>query len=741
MNGGEAGLRGRAEGASSLAGSVPTGRPFRFAPASMTPVSALPARLAAAAALLALAAPLAAQPARPAAALDTVTARPLDGGKMWLFEDPPTDYLAATYGFRPDAAWYRRARLASLRMPGCSASFVSPHGLVATNHHCAEGAVVAVDRGGEGLLDGGFTAQRLADERRAPEMTMDQLVATEDVTAEMSAAVDAATTAEARTAATAAATAAITARLLAARGVADPADAAAPFAVQVVALYDGGRYSAYTFRRYRDVRLVMAPELRLGAFGGDYDNFTYPRYAADFAFFRVYGDDGRPLASPDFFPLSTRGVARDSVVFVVGNPGSTSRGLTVAELETLRDVELPATVRFVDSRVDALLAALAASAGENTDALRAQIQGLRNSQKAFRGRLRGLQDPAILARRGAAERDFRTASPEAGALIGQQAALQTERRGLARQTAAFSTLFNRRYGSATMRRALLVASGRSAEAAAVATPAATLERAYLAAELAQLQAYFDGAGDGTPKVFQSGGTPEEIADRVLATSAAARAETAAGAPLDDPAVALVARIRPDYEAFLAAEARLDGREAEVRRQLGRTRFATFGAAVPPDATFSLRFTDGVVRGYDYNGTEAPPVTTLFGVYDRYRSFCVAGAGAPAVTGPDGQPACDWQLPQRWLDAEDDLDLATPVNFTSTSDTIGGNSGSPVVNRSLELVGLNFDRTIEGLVRDYLYAPERGRNVMVDARFVVEALREVYDMGALADELTEGTLRR
>ena len=712
----------------------------------MTPISAPFVRLLASAALLALAAPAAAQPAAAGdAALDTVTARPLDGGKMWLFEQPPTEYLAATYGFRPDAAWYSRARLASLRMPGCSASFVSPHGLVATNHHCAEGAVVAVDRGGEGLLDDGFFARSLADERPAPEMTMDQLVATEDVTAEMSAAVDAATTAEARTAATTAATTAITARLLAARGVTDPADAAAPYAVQVVALYDGGRTSAYTFRRYRDVRLVMAPELRLGAFGGDYDNFTYPRYAADFAFFRVYGDDGRPLASPDYFPLSTSGVARDSVVFVVGNPGSTSRALTVAELETLRDIDLPATVRFVDSRVDALLATLYSGTAENPDVLRSQIQSLRNGQKAFRGRLRGLQDPVIIARRRAAERDFRAASPEAGTLVDRQAALQAERRRSARQATAFSTLFNRRYGSATMRRALLVAQGRSVEAPAVATPAATLERAYLAAELAQLQAYFASApgatADDTPKVFQSGGTPEDIADRVLATSAAARPETAAGAGLDDPAVALVARILPDYEAYQASEANLDGRETEVRRLLGRARFAAFGAAVPPDATFSLRFTDGVVQGYSYNGTEAPPVTTLFGIYDRYRSHCVAGAGAPAVTGPTGQPACDWQLPQRWLDAEASLDLATPVNFTSTSDTIGGNSGSPVVNRRLELVGLNFDRTIEGLVRDYLYAPERGRNVMVDARFVIEALREVYDLGPLADELTEGTLRR
>ncbi len=698
-------------------------------------------RLAAAAALAALCAgPALAQ----TAALDTVTARPLDGGKMWLFEQPPTDYLAATYGFRPDAAWYDRARLASLRMPGCSASFVSPHGLVATNHHCAEGSVVAVDRGGENLLDNGFAARRLADERAAPGMTMDQAVAIEDVTQEIAAAVDAATTPEAREAALETATTRVKARLLAAQGEANTDEETARFVVQVVALYDGGRYSAYTFRRYRDVRLVMAPELTVGQFGGDYDNFTYPRYGADFSFYRIYGDDGRPLESPNYFPLSTQGVAADSLVFVVGNPGSTSRGLTVAELESLRDIELPATSAFIDSRVDALVAYLNTGTAENPDAVRQQIQSLRNSQKAYHGRLRGLQDPVVIARRAAAERAFRQASPEAAGLVDRQAALQVEARRDARQATAFSTLFNRRYGSATLRRGLLVASGRSAEATAVVTPPGPLERAYLTAELAQLQAYFLSAGgpaDSMPKIFQSGETPAQIADRLLASSPLAAASTAAGAPVDDPAVALVARILPDLQGYQERTERLGERQAEVRRLLGRARFATYGASVPPDATFSLRFTDGLVKGYSYNGTEAPPLTTLFGVFDRFHSFCDAGAGAPEVVGPNGQPACDWQLPQRWIDAEPKLDLTTPVNFTSTSDTIGGNSGSPVVNRRLELVGLNFDRSIEGLVRDYLYAPERGRNVMVDARYIIEALRDVYDLGSLADELTTGRMRR
>ena len=215
---------------------------------------------------------------------DTVQARPLDGGKMWLFEDPPTEYLQRTYGFAPDEAWYRRARLASLRMPGCSASFVSPNGLVLTNHHCAQRWIIAADRGGEGLLDGGFTTRDLEAERRVEGLFMDQLVAIDDVTDEMSAAVDAAQTDAERQAALEDAERAVTSRLLAPRGITTPNPDADDYVVQLVGLYDGGRYSAYTFRRYRDVRLVMAPERALGFFGGDPDNFTYPRYAADFAF-------------------------------------------------------------------------------------------------------------------------------------------------------------------------------------------------------------------------------------------------------------------------------------------------------------------------------------------------------------------------------------------------------------------------------------------------------------------------
>ena len=677
-------------------------------------------------ALLALAAPAVAQGAFDP---DTVQARPLDGGKMWLFENPPTEYLQETYGFAPDEAWYRRARLASLRMPGCSASFVSPNGLVLTNHHCAQGHVVAVSQPGEGLLDNGFIADGRAGERVVPGLYMDQLVAIDDVTDAMSGPIDAAQTDAERQAAFERAQAAATARLLAARGITQPDPEADDYVVQVVALYNGGRYSAYTFRRYRDVRLVMAPERALGFFGGDPDNFTYPRYAADFAFFRIYGDDGRPLASPEYFPLSAQGVEDGSLVFVIGNPGSTSRGLTVAQLEFLRDAGLVGTQRFIDSRERALRAYLATGEDPDPDQLRSRIFGLSNARKAYNGRLAGLSDDYIVARRAAAERDFRAASPQAAALIDEQAAIQAEKRERAAAYRAFPTLFNRAYGSALMLRARALATADAEALAAVPDHPAVLERAYLTAEVEALRSYYAEQDLALPEAID-GPSAQAAADALLATSLAARPDAEPEEAEYDPAVALVRGLLPEIQAFQSAAAGLAAREDEAARQLGRARYAAYGNAVPPDATFSLRFTDGIVSGYPYNGTLAPPMTTMYGLYDRYHSFCSSGASDP----------CEWDLPQRWRDAEGRLDLSTPVNFTSTSDTIGGNSGSGVVNRAGELVGLNFDRTIEGLVRDYIYAPERGRNVMVDTRLVVEALRNVYGLDGLVTEIRDGTLR-
>ena len=677
-------------------------------------------------------------------------ARPgrFDFGKMWTFEYAPAEYFSSTYGFDASPAWFERARLAALRIPGCSASFVSPHGLVVTNHHCARGSIAAVTREGESLLDDGFYARALDDERPIPDAWADQLLSAIDVTTEIYAAVDAAPEAE-RATARARAIAEVQRRLAAEqRGVPD-------VWVQVVALYNGGRYSAYVFRRFTDIRLVAAAELNMGFFGGDPDNFTYPRYALDFAFYRVYVD-GAPYRPTHWFAWGD-GVAEGEPVFVIGNPGPTNRLQTVAQLEYQRDVLVPVRKGFFETRLGVLREAYAKDpvAGERLG-LRNQAFSLSNSLKAYVGRLAALRDPEILGLKRSAEADLlaRLHADERlrgayGSAVGELGALQEERRARAAESGAFYNLGSAEYDSRTIQRALLAAEladaiapgapilpadtieARRAAIRAIQDHPADLEEEMLRLRLSDFRQYL-GADDPLVAGVLEGRSPEGAAASLLQRSAFGTRERTARALAegvfdpDDPALALARALRPRWAAFLAAERATEARERELAADLGRARFEVYGRDVAPDATSSPRITDGVVTPYEYNGTLAPTHTTFFGVYDRYY-------------GHRGSP--DWALPARWVPPPPGLDLSTPLNFISTADTYGGNSGSPAVTKALALVGLNFDRNIEGLSRDFIYLPERGRNIMVDVRAIREALDEVYDADRIVLEVLTGRLAR
>ncbi len=668
-----------------------------------------------------------------------------DYGKMWTFENPPLEYFSRTYDFSPDAAWFERARLAALRIPGCSAGFVSPNGLIATNHHCARGSVARVSREGENLLDNGFYARTMAEERPIEGYYADQLVAIEDVTARVQEAVDRETSPEARQAARTQAMREVE-REIAGRPHSDSV------VVQVVSLYNGGRYSAYTFRRYTDLRLVMAPELQLGFFGADEDNFTYPRYALDFSLLRAYDRAGNPVRSEHYFPLAENGVEEREVVFVVGNPGSTARQETVAQLEHRRDVSGPITLRFLTSRIAALqrYQSEAAERGEPVD-VRNQIFGLSNSIKAFTGRQAALTDTVIMMRRADGERHFLNAVRSSPVLYARyagvledMASVQTEKTRLADELGAFLQLTNPGFTPGVLLRAfyalqILEARRSGAPAARIEELTAAfrairnqppyLERRFLELRLADVQRHLAPVDAEISRVL-GGKTPEQAAADILSRSVLAEPEPALAAlesgalGADDPAAALIRALLPRYAAFQAAMADLTAREQDIAERIGRARYEVYGTSIPPDATFSLRIADGVVLPYTYNGTVAPPYTTFYGLYDHYYSY-----------GPDSF----WNLPARWLDPPASFDKSTPLNFISTSDTIGGNSGSPVVNRRLELVGLNFDRNIEGLSRDFIYLPERGRNMAADSRAIIESLDDIYDADRLVVELTSGRL--
>ena len=672
--------------------------------------------------------------------LDTIRVGRFDYGKMWPFEYAPMEYFSETYGFDADSAWFARARLSALRIPGCSAAFVSERGLVVTNHHCVRDAVSQVARAGERLLDDGFYAPTLEDERRVPNFYADQLIAVEDVTDRVFAALEGITSDGARAQAREGAT-----QALISEARSEYAAEADSLYVQVVDLYGGGRYSRYVFRRLTDVRMVFAVELEMGFFGGDPDNFTYPRYALDFAFLRIY-DGGAPYQPQHHFGWGTEGVEEGDAVFVIGNPGETNRLATMDQIRLQAEVTVPASIAWFESTHRAL-GELHESSPEQAEAMgvRDMMFSLSNSLKAYTGRAAALLDPAIVARKAAGEAqlvDSIEARPELAARVAgvleEIAGIQAQKRALGPAYAAFLSVTNPTFSSATILRAFnayaYVASraGGAPDASlqqlragltSVRDLPAPLERGLLVNRLADFARYLP-ADHPAARLVAEHGSPEAAASALLASPLASAASTQAAVQAgtlsaQDPVVRLGEAMLPAYSAFAEAWNELTAREGELTVELGRARFDVFGESIPPDGTFSPRITDGVVRGYEYNGTVAPPYTTFFGLYDR-----AIGHGA----------SIDWALPPRWQSPPTGLRLATPLNFVSTADTYGGNSGSPAVTRELDLVGLNFDRNINGLSRDYIYLPEQGRNIMVDVRAIEVALVHAYDADRIVEEL-------
>ena len=679
--------------------------------------------------------------------LDTVRAGAFDNGKMWTFEYPPLEYLRTTYGFSADAEWFRRAHLSTLRLSNCTASFVSPNGLVMTNHHCARESIEQVSREGEDLVADGFYAATLEEERPVEDFYADQLIEIRDVTDRVFAALEGVAGVQARAERREGVSEEIITEITGEFGGEE-----AGYNVEMVELYAGGRYSVYIFNRYTDLRLVMSPELQVAYFGGDWDNFTFPRYDLDMSFYRVYDENGVPFQSEDYFPFSSEGVSEGDLVFVIGNPGSTSRLQTVAELEYRRDVSDQAVVDLLRTRAVALQEYSESHPEEAREMdLRNTIFGFLNSLKAYSGIVGGLHDPVKIAKRKDHERKFQAAidadpvlSVEYGDLIPRMAELQAQKREHAAALSSFLALGHPELGSSTLARAFAAFQYLSAQSQGAPGQVVDQMREAIAstpeqpreineAQLAQrFHDFIRNFGPDHPFVEEvlQGRTPEGLAavimeNSVLADSASAVAALATGdLSMDDPAVRIVLPIAQILGPAQQAQATVAPEEAEISSALGRAFFEVYGTDVPPDATFSLRIADGVVEDYEYNGTVAPILTTFYGMYDHYYSY---GAGS------------DWDLPDRWLSPPAGFDLSTPLNFISTADIIGGNSGSPAIDRNLQVVGLIFDGNIESLPGDFIYLPEENRSVAVDVRGILEALEVIYEAHRVVEELTTGIL--
>ncbi len=666
-----------------------------------------------------------------------------EAGTMWTFDAPPLEYWKKTYGFTPDQAWLDHVRLASVRLPGCSASFVSPRGLVLTNHHCARPCVASASPRDTNYNTVGFVAATPADERKCTTLYVDQLESIQDVTSRVQGAVTGRTP-QARVAQRDAAIERIETECRQSTGR----------ICQVVSLYQGGMYSLYRYKRYTDVRLVMVPEEEVAFFGGDPDNFTYPRYDLDMALLRVYENDA-PLAVKDYFRWSTEGAKEGELVFVTGNPGSTGRLLTVAQMEFLRDVEYPATLAAYERGLG-VVRGLATGNPERERQFENLIFGIQNSIKAVTGYRAGLLDTAIMARKRRFERDLRArvaANPAWRAAYGGAwtaiAAAERELTGLATRSFYYGFGAPPPFGSQ-----LLLWAGQivrlpveSAKPDSARLPAyrgealdrvrnalladqpvdPALEKAALAAYLAAAQRALP-AGDPYLVLVLNGRSPEAAAQALIEGtelgSAAVRRTlvdggTRAVAASSDPLIRLARAIDPLARRVQQRVAQLEDIVSANADKVGQALFAVYGKTLPPDATFTLRISDGVVKGYPMNGTIAPYKTTFYGLYGRSAAF------------DDAPP---FHLPERWRQARAALDLATPLDFVSTNDIIGGNSGSPVINRNAELVGLIFDSNIEALPNRFIFTDEVARAVSVHSRAIPEALRAIYHAPQLADEL-------
>ncbi len=667
------------------------------------------------------------------------TARADEG--MWLLTQPPLQTLREKYGFEPTSAWLEHMQKSAVRI-GASGTFVSSHGLVMTNHHVASRALRRLSTPERDLLVTGFYAPTRSDELKCPGMEVEVLWSIEDVTDRVNAAAAGLNPADA-----------LTARRKMMTVIEQESRDTTGLDSEVVTLYEGARYRLYRYQRYTDVRLVMAPEQASAYFGGDVDNFEYPRFALDMCFFRVYEHD-QPLQGAHFLAWSRNGAAEGELIFVFGHPGRTQRLYTLEHLKFLRDVQLPSELATAWRR-EVQLTTFGQRDLEQARVSAGELLGVQNWRKSLTGLYGGLGDPHLLDVKRSAELKLREALQ---ADSEKHTAWGGAWESITRATTAYRRIYPRYrllndgsgFNSELFRYALTLV--RLADE--LPKPTADRLREYRESELESvyLELYapapiseafeIERLTSALGRMLETLGGEDPLVPRVLAgQSPAARAEQLVrGCTLQDPAVRrrlaeggksaldaqrdplldLVRLLDPEMRAVRQRyEDEVESVFSDSYAKIAAAQFARAGDDIYPDATHTLRMAFGVLKGYRENGGGVPAFTTLGGLYERAERR-------------RGQPG--FALPPRWLERRDRLDPATPLNFVCTADIIGGNSGSPVVNRAGEVVGLIFDGNLASLTWDILYDETRGRAVALDVRAILAALRHVYDAGALADEL-------
>ncbi len=672
----------------------------------------------------------------------SISFRPLTADEgMWTFDNPPAKLLQDRYGFTPTQEWLDHVRLSSIRFnDGGSGSFVSPRGLALTNHHVALGQLQKVSTPDKDYVKDGFLAHSEAEEMKCPDLELNVLESMENVTARVLGVVKPGMSDKD----------ALDARKAEIAKIEKESQDSTGFRSDVIPLYQGGEYWLYRYKKYTDVRLVFAPEQQTAFFGGDPDNFTYPRYDIDMALFRAY-ENGKPADTPQYLKWNDKGPADGDLVFVSGNPGSTSRLDSVAQLEFARDYGFPATLQVLNQRL-AVLQKYSAQGSEQARQALNMIFGLQNSLKAITGEYDGLRNASLMAKKRKEETDFRArvdANPEWRQEYGsawneiEQAEKKFEPRI---KPARFRSVGGSRMWTSALMIVEYVAEVQKPDGQRLdgfhdseldslkfrlLSPAPVypqMEEVLIADSLAR-SARELGPDDPFVKAALGGRPADAVAHDLVATTrigdpafrkSLVDGGQAAVAASTDPMIVVARNVDPSVREIRKwVEDNVDSVETKAGEQIGKARFAVYGKSTYPDATFTLRLSYGTVKGYPMNGTEAPPYTTLYGLYDRSLSF-------------SKKPPFDL-APVYW-ERKDQLDLATPVNFVTTNDITGGNSGSPVINRDGEIVGLIFDGNIESLVGDYVYDESTNRSVAVDTAVMTEVMRKLYDAGSVADEL-------
>jgi hypothetical protein len=661
---------------------------------------------------------------------------------MWLFNAFPSERVEKQYGFPATHAWLDHLQLSSVRFNnGGSGSFVSADGLAFTNHHIGADCIEQLATAGHDYMKTGFYAKTQAEETKCPDLELNVLVGIEDVTAKVKAAAPPSmSTADAGQAQRSAMSA-----------IEKDCATTTGLRCDVVTFYSGEVYNLYKYKKYTDVRLVFAPELDAANFGGDPDNFNFPRYALDISFFRIYEND-KPVHLDNYLQWSKTGVKDGDLIFVSGHPGGTDRLKTVAQLQYLKSVDYPSRLAGYKRRL-AALEKFSAESPENARIAQEYFLELQNSQKAITGEYAGLQDMAVMARMDAAEREREKAYME------KHSNVSNPWQEISNAVKVNREIYNqltyveliRRFGSdlAYYARTLVRAAEEKSkpngsrlreyrdsglpsleqELFSTAPIYKNLEAANLAVSLSLMQEAL-GPEDPAVKTALAGKSPEEAAKALIASTTlddvAVRKQLYEGGKAavnasTDSLIVLMRKIDPE-----AREVRKrfdDEVDAVVRRDgatIARSRFAQTGFTQPPDATFTLRLSYGTVKGYEENGKKIPYFTTYGGAYQHAEEH---GSKPP------------YNLAASWLKMKSKINLQTPLNYVSTADIIGGNSGSPTVNKAGEVVGIIFDGNIQSLVMDFYYDDRQARAVSVDSRGIIEALRNIYGADALANELT------